>query len=180
VRGYSINLDRKRDSVCADATSKMSFQIGPLGPYRGGTELNPPFCACRPIFAIVQGHLGLSDADAVEATVLDLRWQLVLDRLGEIEPAFSQGAPRDTANGSSRTNSSVGTPSFVKSSGSSEMRGWLSSGEASSYASNGPKNTGQVNHGKRRALSIENMRCSMICDDQRRLPEYIVIKLGRI
>jgi hypothetical protein len=28
----------------------------------------------------------------VELTVLDLRWQMVLDRLGSEEPAFSQGA----------------------------------------------------------------------------------------
>lgn len=41
---------------------------------------------------ILQGYLGLSDADAVEATVTDLRWQMVLDCLGAQKPAFSQGA----------------------------------------------------------------------------------------
>jgi hypothetical protein len=41
---------------------------------------------------IMQGYLGLSDADAVDASVLDLRWQMVLDRLGATTPAFSQGA----------------------------------------------------------------------------------------
>ncbi len=41
---------------------------------------------------IMQGYLGLSDADAVEMTVVDLRWQMVLDRLGAQKPAFSQGA----------------------------------------------------------------------------------------
>lgn len=41
---------------------------------------------------ILQGYLGLSDADAVEMTVVDLRWQMVLDRLGATKPAFSQGA----------------------------------------------------------------------------------------
>lgn len=41
---------------------------------------------------IMQGYLGVSDADAVELTVVDLRWQMVLDRLGEKKPAFSQGA----------------------------------------------------------------------------------------
>lgn len=40
---------------------------------------------------LLQGYLGLSDADAVEATVLDLRWQLVLGCLGATEPPFSQG-----------------------------------------------------------------------------------------
>jgi hypothetical protein len=41
---------------------------------------------------LLQGYLGVSDAEAVELTVVDLRWQMVLDRLGAEEPAFSQGA----------------------------------------------------------------------------------------
>ncbi len=41
---------------------------------------------------LLQGYVGLSDFDAVEATVLDLRWQMVLDCLGATEPPFSQGA----------------------------------------------------------------------------------------
>jgi len=55
-----------------------------------GSDPVPP--ALLAMAVIVQGYLGLSDADAVDATVLDLRWQLVLDRLGETDPAFSQGA----------------------------------------------------------------------------------------
>jgi hypothetical protein len=41
---------------------------------------------------ILQGYHGVSDAEAVELTVVDLRWQMVLDRLGCTEPAFSQGS----------------------------------------------------------------------------------------
>jgi hypothetical protein len=41
---------------------------------------------------LLQGFLGVSDGDAVEVTMLDLRWQMVLDCLGASEPAFSQGA----------------------------------------------------------------------------------------
>ena len=41
---------------------------------------------------LLQAYEGASDAKAVELTVVDLRWQMVLDRLGETEPAFSQGA----------------------------------------------------------------------------------------
>ena len=37
-------------------------------------------------------YLGVSDAEAVELTVVDLRWQMVLDTMGCDEPAFSQGA----------------------------------------------------------------------------------------
>lgn len=39
--------------------------------------------------------MGASDAEAVELTVVDLRWQMVLGCLGTTEPAFSQGALHD-------------------------------------------------------------------------------------
>lgn len=55
-----------------------------------GKDAAPP--AIMAMALIMQGYLGLSDADAVDATVLDLRWQMVLDRLGSTTPAFSQGA----------------------------------------------------------------------------------------
>jgi hypothetical protein len=54
-----------------------------------GSEPLPP--AQLAIAMLLQGYLGLSDADAVEASVLDLRWQLVLGCLGTTEPPFSQG-----------------------------------------------------------------------------------------
>jgi hypothetical protein len=41
---------------------------------------------------LLQGYLGLSDWDAIEATVIDLRWQMVLGCLGTRKPPFSQGA----------------------------------------------------------------------------------------
>jgi hypothetical protein len=41
---------------------------------------------------ILQGYLKASDALMVELTVFDLRVQMVLDRMGSAEPAFSQGA----------------------------------------------------------------------------------------
>ena len=43
---------------------------------------------------LLQGYLGASDATMVELTVFDLRVQIVLDCLGNMEPAFSQGALR--------------------------------------------------------------------------------------
>ncbi len=81
-------LRRHRHEIFDDA-----FQLELETMYRdtgAGSEPVPP--ALMAMAVIVQGYLGLSDADAVDATVLDLRWQLVLDRLGETEPAFSQGA----------------------------------------------------------------------------------------
>lgn len=41
---------------------------------------------------LLQAYADASDAEAVELTVMDMRWQLVLNRLGEQTPAFSQGA----------------------------------------------------------------------------------------
>src|SRR5882757_7007131 len=44
---------------------------------------------------LLQGYTGASDAEAVELSIVDLRWQMVLDCLGATEPAFSQGALHD-------------------------------------------------------------------------------------
>jgi len=41
---------------------------------------------------LLQAYMQTSDAEAVELSVMDRRWQLVLDRLDEEKPAFSQGA----------------------------------------------------------------------------------------
>lgn len=41
---------------------------------------------------LLQGYVRASDAEAVELTVTDLRWQMVLGCLGATEPPFSQGA----------------------------------------------------------------------------------------
>lgn len=61
--------------------------------YRNTGAGKAPLCpALMAMALILQGYLGVSDGDAVELTVVDLRWQMVLDRLGETEPAFSQGA----------------------------------------------------------------------------------------
>lgn len=61
--------------------------------YRDSGAGKDPVCpALMAMALILQGYLGLSDFDAVEATVIDLRWQMVLDRLGAEDPAFSQGA----------------------------------------------------------------------------------------
>lgn len=47
------------------------------------------------IATLLQGYVGASDGQAVELTVVDLRWQMVLDLLGTTKPAFSQGALHD-------------------------------------------------------------------------------------
>jgi hypothetical protein len=40
---------------------------------------------------LLQWYVGLSDADAVDATENDLRWQLVLGTLGQKKASFGQG-----------------------------------------------------------------------------------------
>jgi hypothetical protein len=57
-----------------------------------GAGKEPVVPALLAMALLLQGYLGVSDAEAVELTVVDLRWQMVLDRLGADRPAFSQGA----------------------------------------------------------------------------------------
>src|SRR3970040_48603 len=49
----------------------------------GKDPVAPPLLAMA---LLLQAYHGMSDADAVEMTVVDLRWQLVLDCLGDSEP----------------------------------------------------------------------------------------------
>jgi hypothetical protein len=57
-----------------------------------GAGLPPHPPAMMAMALILQGYHRVSDAEAVELSVLDLRWQMVLNVLGATEPAFSQGA----------------------------------------------------------------------------------------
>src|SRR5215208_4618800 len=54
-----------------------------------GREPVPPALVAMAV--LLQAYEGVSDAEAVEMTVVDLRWQMVLDRLGSDKPAFGQG-----------------------------------------------------------------------------------------
>lgn len=70
-----------------------AFQAELEGMYRetgAGKAPVPP--ALLAMVTLLQAYMGSSDAEAVELSVVDLRWQLVLDCLGATEPAFSQGA----------------------------------------------------------------------------------------
>ena len=70
-----------------------AFQDELASMYRttgAGREALPP--AMMAMAVLVQGYLGISDAEMVELTVVDLRVQMVLGCLGAEAPAFSQGA----------------------------------------------------------------------------------------
>jgi hypothetical protein len=55
-----------------------------------GKPAVPP--ALLAMVTLLQAYLKVSDAEAVELSVMDRRWQLVLDCLEVTEPPFSQGA----------------------------------------------------------------------------------------
>jgi Transposase DDE domain/Transposase domain (DUF772) len=55
-----------------------------------GDPPHPPALMCMAL--LLQGYVGASDAEAVELSLVDLRWQMVLDCRGATEPPFSQGA----------------------------------------------------------------------------------------
>lgn len=69
-----------------------AFQTELEGMYRNtgaGLEPVPPALMC--MVTILQGYLQVSDAEAVEMSIVDMRWQMVLGCLDAHEPPFSQG-----------------------------------------------------------------------------------------
>jgi Transposase DDE domain/Transposase domain (DUF772) len=70
-----------------------AFQLELEAMYRdtgAGVDAHPP--ALMAMVVLLQSYSGASDATAVELSLLDLRWQMVLDCLDAVEPVFSQGA----------------------------------------------------------------------------------------
>ena len=72
------------DDAFQDRLEEMYRQTG------AGDEPHAPAFLCMVV--LLQGYIGASDAEAVELSVMDRRWQLVLDCLDAEEPPFSQGA----------------------------------------------------------------------------------------
>jgi hypothetical protein len=73
-----------------------AFQAELASMYRdtgAGKDPTPP--ALLAMALLLQGYDGVSDFEAVELTVVDLRWQMVLDRLGKDEAAFAQDTLRE-------------------------------------------------------------------------------------
>lgn len=69
-----------------------AFQAELESMYRdsgAGEEAVPPALLCMAL--ILQGYHRVSDAEAIELTVVDARWQMVLDCLNAEEPIFAQG-----------------------------------------------------------------------------------------
>jgi transposase len=68
------------------------FQAELAGVYANSTKGQPPVAPAQLALAlIVQAYTGASDDEVIEATVMDRRWQLVLDCLDADQPPFSKG-----------------------------------------------------------------------------------------
>src|SRR6266702_8275886 len=60
--------------------------------YRASERGQPPIAPAHLALAtILQAYTGVSDDEGIEATLMDRRWQLVLDCLDAEEPPFSKG-----------------------------------------------------------------------------------------
>jgi hypothetical protein len=73
-----------------------AFQDELAAAYRetgAGKPAHPP--SLMAMVVLLQAYCGSSDAEAVQQSVVDLRWQMVLDCLGASRPLFSQGALHD-------------------------------------------------------------------------------------
>src|SRR5882757_2934354 len=70
-----------------------AFQSELEGMYRESGEGKEPVApALLAMVILLQAYTGASDAQAVELSIVDARWQMVLGVIGEDEPPFSQGA----------------------------------------------------------------------------------------
>jgi transposase-like protein DUF772 len=68
------------------------FQAELAQAYVDSPEGQPPVPPARlALAAILQAYTGVSDDEVIEATVMDRRWQLVLDCMNAEEPPFSKG-----------------------------------------------------------------------------------------
>src|SRR5438128_1182499 len=68
------------------------FQVELAGIYKDSPPGQPPVePALLALALILQAYTGVSDDEVIEATVMDRRWQLVLDCLDSEQAPFSKG-----------------------------------------------------------------------------------------
>src|SRR5713226_9964190 len=69
-----------------------AFQQELAGLYRSSKRGQPPIAPAQLALALIlQAYTGVSDDEVIEATVMDRRWQLVLDCLDTEHAPFSKG-----------------------------------------------------------------------------------------
>jgi hypothetical protein len=96
---FAFLRDHRRELFDDEFQAELATMYRDTG---AGKDPVPP--ALLAMASLLQGYLRISDAEAVEMTVVDLRWQMVLDHLGQLESAFSQGALREFRERLIRTN----------------------------------------------------------------------------
>jgi hypothetical protein len=87
---------------CADFAGQGSCSLS-CATRGTGAGASPVLPALLAMSTLLQCYHGVSDAEAVELTVVDLRWQMVLDRIGSADAAFAQPT-RMIEHGSARPN----------------------------------------------------------------------------
>lgn len=100
VRKFYGFLRDYRDEIF---DSEFQAELGAMYR-RTGAGKEPVAPALLAAATLLQAYEEASDAEAIELTIADLRWQIVLDRLGSTRPAFSQAALRDFRQRILRTN----------------------------------------------------------------------------
>jgi len=82
-----VFLRQYRHELCSDA-----FQQELATLYKDSPQGQPPVPPAQLALAtILQAYSGVSDDEVIEATIMDRRWQLVLDCLDGETPPFSKG-----------------------------------------------------------------------------------------
>src|SRR5215813_9428947 len=84
---YVFLRSHRHELFDEDFQAELASMYGPQP--MGGSEAVPP--ALLAMVTLLQAAFRISDADAVEQAENDLRWQMLLDCLGEDRAPFSQG-----------------------------------------------------------------------------------------
>lgn len=86
-RKFFIFLREYRHIIFDEETQKKLSVV--VGDHLHGKKPVPP--ALLAMATLLQAYTQLSDADVIEACKFDLRWQMILDCLGDEKAPFSQG-----------------------------------------------------------------------------------------
>ncbi len=85
-----VNLSRSITFLSYIGSSILVFVLAIL--YRPSKRGHPPTAPAQLTLAVIlQAYTGVSDDEVIEATLMDRRWQLVLDCLDTDQPPFSKG-----------------------------------------------------------------------------------------
>jgi hypothetical protein len=95
------SLPQRRRGETGEGKNEGRISLSELAQaYAGSPKGQPPVPPAQLALAVIlQAYARVGDDEVIEATVMDRRWQLVLDCLGAEEPPFSKGPWRGSAPG---------------------------------------------------------------------------------